>query len=112
MDAWFQMISTFISPIGSIEDTSIAFSKLISSHFDSHKIKVNDYLNFVDALTDDADFTIEQLTKITGNAFVTEKLRSINQKRESGESPSKVEKFRQAVAEMQKFSKVVLTKKL
>jgi len=104
VNSWFQIISTFISPVGNIEDVSFAFCKLLSSQFDSHKMKVNDYLNFVDALTNDAEFTLDQLKNITGNTFITQKLRTINQKRESGETPSKSE-ISTAVAEMQKFSK-------
>jgi len=102
---WYQIISTFISPIGaSIGETSIAFSKFLSSHFDSHKMKVNDYLNFVDALTDDAAFSLKQLEKITGDTFIAHKLRSINQKREAGDVPTKSE-IQMAVGAMQKVSK-------
>lgn len=104
LESWFQVISTFISPIGSAHQTSIAFAKFLSSYFDSCKIKVNDYLNFVDALTDDADFTLEQLKKIVGDNFIKQKLRTINRNRENDDIPTQNE-IQKAVVEMQKLSK-------
>ena len=111
LDSWFQIISTFISPLGAVHKTSIAFAKFLSSYFDSKKLKVNDYLNFVDALTDDSDFTLDQLKKIVGNDFIKQKLRRINQNRENDEIPTSNE-IQMAVAEMQKLTKNDFTTEL
>lgn len=67
-------------------------------------MKVNNYLNFVDALTDDAAFTLKQLGQITGDTFIDHKLRSINQKKETWGIPTKSE-IQITVSAMQKVSK-------
>lgn len=109
VDIWFQIISNFISPSANIEQTSIAFTKLIGSYFNSHKRSIEDYLNFVDVLTNESEYSIKQLKKIVGDDYIAEKLRKRHDKLDSGEKPSD-EELRSIVADIQKTAKTELDK--
>ncbi|MGI0102650.1 MAG: hypothetical protein ACREA7_08670 [Nitrosotalea sp.] len=110
-DTWFQIMSNLISPSGNIKEVSIAFTKLLSSHFNSHKRNLEDYLNFVDILTEDADYTLNQLKKIVGNEYITQKLIIRKKKIEAGEKPTDNE-LKSIIADIQKVAKDEFNKKV
>ncbi len=103
-DQWFHIISNFLSPTSSSEKTSVAFVKLLSSHFDSHALNAEDYLNFVDVIIDDSEFSLEQLQRIVGNDYIKEKLQKIGRKKDDGIEPSSDE-IQNVVSDMQKISR-------
>lgn len=100
---WFQIISNLLSPSGDIKDASIALTKIIGSHFNSHKRNLEDFLNFVDLLSAYSELSLEQCTKIVGNQYITEKLRTHNKLTSSGEQSDSVE-YEKIVQEVQRIA--------
>ena len=72
-DIWLQIISPFVSPTLTIKERSIAFSKLLSSRFKSHKMDLEDFNVFLTMFMDDSKFDVEHIRIIMGNDFVKEK---------------------------------------
>lgn len=102
-EIWLQIISPFLSPTLTIKDRSTAFTKLLSSNFKSHKMRVDDLANLLTVFMDDSLFTSEQIKVIMGNDFIQEKLHAMKGSFEKGETIT-LEKFepimREAVREI------------
>ena len=84
-DIWLQIISPFVSPTLTIKERSIAFSKLLSSRFKSHKMDLEDFNSFLTLFMDDSKFKVEHLRIIMGNDFVKEKVHELTESISKGE---------------------------
>lgn len=110
-EIWMQIISPFISPTITIKDTSIAFSKLLSSNFTSHKVNAEDLMDLINVFMDDVDFTLEQLQIIIGDKFIKEKIKEIKGTIEKKEELT-LENVRPLVSRVQKLVTEDYTKKI
>lgn len=78
-DIWLQIISPFVSPTLTIKERSIAFSKLLSSRFKSHKMDLEDFNVFLTMFMDDSKFNANHIRIIMGNDFVKEKVHELTE---------------------------------
>jgi len=83
-DIWLQIISPFVSPTLTIKERSIAFSKLLSSRFKSHKMDLEDFNVFLTMFMDDSKFNVEHMKIIMGNDFVKEKVHELTEEISQG----------------------------
>lgn len=84
-DIWLQIISPFVSPTLTIKERSVAFSKLLSSRFKSHKMDMEDFNVFLSLFMDDSKFKVEHLRIIMGLDFAKEKIHELAEKASKGE---------------------------
>jgi len=84
-EIWLQIISPFLSPTLAITDRSIAFSKMLSSNFKSHKMNIDDFANLLTVFMDDTLFTTDQVRIIMGSDYIQEKMHGMKERFEKGE---------------------------
>ncbi len=84
-DIWLQIISPFVSPTLTIKERSLAFAKLLSTRFKSHKMDMEDFNSFLTLFMDDSKFKVEHLRIIMGNDFVKEKVHELTESISKGE---------------------------
>lgn len=84
-EIWLQIISPFLSPELAITDRSIAFSKMLSSNFKSHKMNIDDFANLLTVFMDDTLFTNDQVRIIMGSDYIQEKMHEMKGRFEKGE---------------------------
>ncbi len=89
-EIWLQMISPFVSPETTINDRSIAFTKLLSSNFKSHKIPLEDLSNLLSIFWNTDGIDQKHLEIIIGNDFIKEHLSEMRESLDKGEEISLV----------------------
>lgn len=89
-EVWINFIANFLSPKMTVDVGSKAFTKLLSSTFNSHKIKQGDLNNLMTVFMNDDKFTNSELRLIIGDKFAKDTLRQIKDVLDDGkEIPEK-----------------------
>ncbi len=87
-EIWLQMISPFVAPETTINNRSIAFTKLLSSNFKSHKIPLEDLSNLLSIFWNTEGIDQKHLEIIIGNDFIKEHLLEMRESLDKGEEIS------------------------
>lgn len=86
-EIWLEIISPFVSPQVTITDRSYAFTKLLSTNFNSHKISLNSLSTLLSAFWNTEGIDEKHLEVIIGNDFIKEQLSQIQKSIDEGEDP-------------------------